>query len=217
MRTHIYIPELTWGCNSGRRMWASSKGRWPSRVGASWPTQVSNEVTMVSSSGTLTSSDKSSRSISSTGSSRNSWLPTTSKKCSWGRSNQNTTNHYSFVVDFNKRMHKTNKCDIITKATQGVLKITDHKKHHTVRVHINCSLMLFSIRSTRSCTFDKCKTKKHTRLMYMRERRKRCAAYVTKRMISPFYWVNKLVISAAQCVNNCGWEWIEDRRGEVCP
>lgn len=77
------VTELTCGCNSGSRMWASSEGRWLSRMWVSWPTHVSNEVTMVSSSGTLTSSDMSSFSISSTGSSRNSWPPTTSKKCSW--------------------------------------------------------------------------------------------------------------------------------------
>ena len=64
-------------------MWASSEGRRLSRVWWSWLTHVSNEVTMVSSAGTLTSSEMSSLSISSTGSSRNSWPPTTSKKCSW--------------------------------------------------------------------------------------------------------------------------------------
>lgn len=79
----ITVAALTCGCSSGSRMWASSEGRWRSRVAASWPTHVSKEVTTVSSSGTLTSSDVSSLSISSTGSNRNSWPPTTSKKCSW--------------------------------------------------------------------------------------------------------------------------------------
>lgn len=77
--------NLTWGCSSGSRMWASSKGRWRCRVAASWRTHVSKEVTTVSSSGTLMSSEVSSLSISSTGSSRNSWPPTTSKKWSWWR------------------------------------------------------------------------------------------------------------------------------------
>lgn len=82
-----FSAELTCGCSSGSRMWASSRGRWRSRMMESWATHVSKEVTTVSSSGTLTSSDVSSLSISSTGSRRNSWPPTTSKKCSWWRWN----------------------------------------------------------------------------------------------------------------------------------
>lgn len=63
-------------------MWARSKGRCRWRLAASWWTQVSREFTTVASSGTLMSSDVSSFAISSMGSSRNSWPPTTSKKCS---------------------------------------------------------------------------------------------------------------------------------------
>lgn len=79
----VFDAALTCGCSSGSRMLASSKGRWCCRTSASWRTHVSREVTRVSSSGTLMSSDVISLSISSIGSNRNSWPPTTSKKCSW--------------------------------------------------------------------------------------------------------------------------------------